>query len=209
VPINPGYADGAHPGGPTVQPALNLSTSYVSTISGGSLTGQGAASVGAVFSADLGIFGSFTQNLGSFDVFGGNVSQDFGLFGTSQFIEIATATNTLQFDALLQTLAGNISSLIGPLTIPITLTGAIPVNQTFDIPLSLGFLGTLTFPGTFNGNVNYTLNGSITLTNLTYALQSQQIANAVNVPEASSLALMALTTLGGVAYAKVRRRKVC
>jgi hypothetical protein len=200
--INPGFADGAHPNVPGVQ---NLSTLFASVISGGNLTGQGAANVNAQFTADFGILGSYSQNLGNFSLFNDSLSQTFGLFGQGQFIEIATALNAYDFDDLVQKLSGNISSLLGPLSLPLTLSGSIPVSQTFDAPLSLGFLGTITFRGSFNGSLSYSINGTLTLDNLTYSLQSQQIADAVNVPEAGSLGLMAATSLAGLIV--WRRRK--
>lgn len=204
VAINPGYADGAHPNVPATQ---NLSTQYPFVISGGNLSGSGDIQVGAVFSADLGIFGTFSSNLGTLTAEGLDLTQVFGLIGVGQFIEIPTATSPTDFDDLIQTLSGNISSILGDLTLPLTLSGSIPLSQTFTVPLSLGFLGTINFDADFNGSLSYTLDGSIVLTNLTYALQSQQIADAVNVPEASSLAMLGLTGLGGLAFSLYRRRK--
>lgn len=206
-PVQPGFTgSGDHP---NVAGAKDISVGYLSVISGGTLSGAAAASVGAVFSADLGIFGTFTQDLGAFSLFDDEISETFALIGASLFKQVPTALTPAQYDALVHSIGGDISSITGPLTLPLALSGSIPISQQFDVPLSLGFLGTITFAGTFNGNVNYNVSGEITLTNLTYNLQSQQIGDAVNVPEASSLALMGATALAGAGGLALRRRRAC
>jgi hypothetical protein len=106
---------------------------------------------------------------------------------------------------LLYQLNGDITAITGPLEIPIALTGSLPLNEAFNAPLSLGFLGTITFSGEFTGSLAYTINGTVTLNSLVYSLQSQQIADAVNVPEASSLALLGLAGVSGLAWSQRRR----
>ena len=203
--INPGFADGAHPNVPGAQ---NLSTQYGLLISGGPLSAATEASIGAELTVEFGILGSYTQNLGTFSADAGDLGQDFGLVGiNSQFIQIATALNAYDFDDLVFLTGGDISSLIGDIEIPIQLVGSIPISEVFSAPLSLGFLGTITFDGEFNGSFTYTLDGTITLSNLTYTLQSNQIADAINVPEASSLALLGMAGFGGAAISWYRRRK--
>lgn len=192
---------------PNVPGAKDISSGYLTVISGGTLSGQGQAIVGAVFTADLGVFGDFSTNLGDIELFNEALSETFGLFGSALFRNVPTATSHLDYDDLIFSVNGDISSIIGPLTLPLTLSGSLPISEQFDLPFSLGFLGTLTFRGTFNGNVNYSISGDITLTNLTYNLQSQQIADAVNVPEASSLVLMSLTAVGGAGVVAYRRRR--
>jgi hypothetical protein len=203
VAINPGFADGGHPNVPGVE---NLSTQYNLVLSSGTFSGDAGAQIGIEFHADFGILGSYDQDLGGFTVNSGTISEDFGLIGVGRFLQIATALDASDYDDLLFQLEGNIDSLIGPLTLPVILTGTVPIAQSFEIPANLGFLGTITLDASFTGSVTYTIEGELTFANLAYALQAQQIAEAVNVPEASSLAMLGLAGLTGVQIH--RRRKV-
>lgn len=199
--INPGFADGAHPNVPMVQ---NLSTQYAFATMPGDISGAAMVNVDAEFSADFGIFGTYSTDVGPLS-FSESLTESFGLIGLAKFIEIATASGATDFDDLLYQLNGDITAITGPLEIPIALTGFLPLNEAFNAPLSLGFLGTITFAGEFNGSLAYTINGTVTLNSLVYSLQSQQIADAVNVPEASSLALLGLTGVSGLAWSQRRR----
>lgn len=203
VAINPSFADGAHP---NVEGAQNLSTQYNLVLSSGTFSGDADAVIGAEFRADFGILGSYVQDLGAFSIDAGSISEDFGLVGVGRFLQMATAASGLDFDDLLFQLEGDLDSLIGPLTIPVVITGTLPINESFEVPIDLGMLGTITVDSSFSGSLTYSIDGELTITNLAYALQSQQITQAVNVPEASSLMLLGASGLCGVCLSLRRKR---
>lgn len=199
---SPTYGDNNHPYLPNT---LDLSSQYPFNVSAGTFTGQASGNLAASMSTTiLGI----DVGLGNFNIPINSqaLSLNAGIIGDAHYIEVPTP-NTLA-DDLRFTLGGDLSSLLGGVALPLDLSGSLPINQVFNLPLSLGFLGTINFTATFNGSASYNISGSATISSIQYQLQSQDIANAVNVPEVSSLALMGLTAAGGLVAAAYRRRKL-
>lgn len=200
----PTFGDGNHPNGVNT---LDLSSRYPFILSAGTFAAGAQANLGVGLTAtllgiDIGLGNfNFAQDLGSF-------SQDFALFGDARFAELATANPGLAkfFDDLRFTLGADLSGLVGPINLPLTLSGVLPITQEFDAPLSLGFLGTITFRGTFNGTLNYTVDATATISNLAYQLSTNTVVNAVDIPEAGSLTLLAIAGLGGLGLTVARRR---
>jgi hypothetical protein len=202
VEINPNYADGAHPG---VAGALNLSTRYPSIVSEGTLSADAELRQNVLLTLDFGDLGSFQKSYGPFSSLG-SFGADAQWQGSNDFIELSTALDPSFVDALLQTFSGELLSASGPLTIPIALAGSFSVNELFEMPLDFGFLGVTTSDARFQGSFQYTFNATLTISQASLELTSNQIYEAVNVPEAHGIGLGALATLGGLATAWRRGR---
>lgn len=201
----PTFGDNNHPNGLNT---LDLSSRYPLILQAGNFSANANANINAGLTAtllgiDVGLGNfNFSQSIG-------DINEPFAILGEAKFIELATANPAISkyFDDLRFTLAQNLSGVLGDITLPVTLSGSLPVVQQFDAPLSLGFLGTITFRGTINATLNYSINANVTISNLAYSLSSNPVINAVDIPEAGSLSLMALAGLGGLGVTIARRRR--
>lgn len=199
---NPGFADGAHSSGvPSVQ---NLTVQYGTTIVPGTIGGSIDASIGGSITADLGIFGSTTQDLGALASFSESLTTDLALiFDLVRFTHVDDGLNN-GADDLRAFFSGSITL---PLGSSLSTGGTQALNLDFDLPVSLGFLGTITLDGDVTGNLFFALNADLTISSVAYSLRADLVQDIVNVPEASTLAMLSLVGLTGTGFSAYRRRK--
>lgn len=204
---SPNFGDGNHPFLPSN--TLDLSSRYPFALPLGNLSGSAGGNLNAELSVNI-----LGLNLGLGDFNLGiptqSLVQQAPLIGDARFLQLPTANTNA--DDLQFRMSGALDDLLGDnLSLPFELSGVLPINESFQAPveIDLGFLGSIriTFTGTFVGSANYSINGQVAVSNLTYALQSNTIANAVNVPEAGSMTMAGLAAVGGLGAFWVRRRR--
>ncbi len=207
--IGPGTV--TNPGGPGSPPG-SITTAYEipgplagGVISGGTASLGAEAIVGGDINVDLGIFGSFGQTLAPTSVFDDTIPIDvfallFDMFLTDLDPALFGAPRDVNVD-----LDGNFD-LAGPLSFDFVNAGTTPIPATnFDTSLNLGIFGSVNIDGVISGSFTYSLDAEITLSNLQYGFESDEVD--LLVPEPSSIMLVVMGLVALMPVVALRRRK--
>lgn len=203
-----------NPNGPAPgSPPGSITTAYEipgpltgGVLSGGTASLGAAASVSGDINLDLGIFGSVGGDLPNTTVIDDTVPVDvfallFDMYLTDLQPTLFGAPRDVNVD-----INGNFD-LAGPLSFDFDDAGNVPLpSTTIDIPVDFG-LFSLDIPLTITGQLTYSLDTSIALSNLQYGLEDEVVADLL-VPEPSSIMLvvMGLVALMPVVAVKKRRK---